>query len=312
MTWFDEGSDAFDIPPGGYRPHLKIESLEMLDISAEAYHASDAIGHSSLVRIMRSPAHFHHYRDNPHESTPALEFGTAFHSAILEPALFREIYASAPKFDRRTTEGKANAAQWEIDNLGKRMLTVDQMETLQLMQASVAQHKTASRYMRKGLVEKSFFWTDVETGIECKFRPDFMMLDQDGKLIETASQLDRVEAIIDTKSCLSAEKEAFARSIVKFGYDLQAAFYSDPLSSFLGREIPFYFLAVETTAPHCCALYRAGPRTIEIGRTKYRAGLQLMEWCRRNDAWPGYQPYGDEEVIEVPRWERAIDMDEDV
>lgn len=309
-NWFEINQESDVVKE--FVPRVAIEGLDMLDIPSDAYHASPAVGHSSLVRIMRSPAHFRHYLDTPHEASPALEFGTAVHAAILEPELFLETYAVPPKFDRRTKDGKASAEKWENDNLGKRMLSIDQMAGIALMQKSVLQHKTAARYLEKKLVEKSFFWRDVDTGIECKFRPDVMMIDSRGEVINNTSQLDQVVGIVDVKTTLDASAGAFARSMAKYGYDLQAAFYSDPLSAFLGREIPFYELAIESSEPHACALYRVGERTMEIGRTKYRAALQLLQWCKQEGAWPGYQPFGDEEVIDVPHWERAVNVsDED-
>lgn len=66
----------------------------LLSMAAEEYHRNkDAVGHSSLVRIMRSPAHFQEYVTHPPEPTPAMAFGTAVHSAVLEPAAFASDYA---------------------------------------------------------------------------------------------------------------------------------------------------------------------------------------------------------------------------
>ena len=82
--------------------HIETQ-VGLLSMSAEAYHGNkDAVGHSSLVRIMRSPAHFQEYVTNPPEPSAAMAFGTAVHSAVLEPAAFASEYAV---FDESQLDG---------------------------------------------------------------------------------------------------------------------------------------------------------------------------------------------------------------
>lgn len=267
---------------------MKVTGL--LDIPAEEYHADKSVvGHSALVEMMKSPKHFHHRVTTPMEPTPAMAFGTALHAAILEPQAFRSAYVVSPRFDRRTKEGKAGALQWEADNAGKTSIEQEDMDKLLAMQAAIAEHTGASELLRNGITEQSYFWTDEETGIQCRIRPDLLALDDSGEVI----------AMLDLKSCLDASKWKFSRTIADRGYDLQSGFYTDGLERAIGRIVPFYFLAVESGAPHGVALYKAGPKTIEAGRSKYRAALQMLEWCRRNDSYPSYQPFGESEDIDV-------------
>ena len=126
----------------------------------------------------------------------------------------------------------------------------------------------------------------------CRIRCDLLVLDEHGQIV----------AIVDLKTTTDASREEFRRSIANYGYDVQAAFYTDAVKRAIGREVPFYFLAVESDAPHSVALYRIGQKSIEIGRSKYRMALQLLQWCRENDSWPGYQPFGEEEEIDLAGW----------
>lgn len=82
---------------------------------------------------------------------------------------------------------------------------------------------------------------------------------------------------------------------------LQAAFYQDGLKALTGKALPFYFIAVEKDGPHATAAYRASDEMIETGRAKYRGALQSLRWCRHR--WPAYQPNGEIETIELPRWQ---------
>jgi hypothetical protein len=278
------------------------KNIGLLSMTADQYHAHQAVGHSGLVRIMRSPAHYREYVTNPPAPTPAMEFGTAVHTAILEPDIFVRDYVVAPKFDRRTKDGKAAAEAWESENAGKTALTADQMAAIEQMVASIRAHTGAARLLSNGLAEMSGFWIDQETGIECKCRPDFLAVAE--------NHPEQLTAIVDVKTCVDASADSFARAIATLGYDVQVAFYQDGLKALTGRTIPFYFVAVEKDAPYAVAAYKASDEVIEVGRAKYRAALQLLKWCRDNDQWPGYQPNGEVEEINLPRWAANFELGE--
>ncbi|TXF11147.1 PD-(D/E)XK nuclease-like domain-containing protein [Pelomicrobium methylotrophicum] len=276
----------------------KAENAGLLSMPADQYHANQAVGHSGLVRIMRSPAHYREYVTNPPEPTPAMQLGTAFHVALLEPDRLGETFVVAPKFDRRTKEGRQAAEAWEAEHAGKTALTAEQMNAIEQMVASVKQHAGAAGLLANGMAEMSGFWSDPETGIECKCRPDWL-----------AMAGETVTGIVDVKTCVDASADGFARAIATLGYDLQAAFYQDGLKAMTGRTIPFYFIAVEKEAPYAVAAYEASDEVIEVGRAKYRGALQLLKWCRENGRWPAYQPNGEIETINLPRWAANFDLE---
>ena len=58
--------------------------------------------------------------------------------------------------------------------------------------------------------------------------------------------------------------------------------------------------------------YKAGQSMLDVGRDKYRSALQLLQWCRENDRWPSYQPFGEYEDLEIPEWyaRRLLTQDE--
>jgi len=284
---------------------------------------------------MRSPAHFQEYVTNPPEPSAAMAFGTAVHAAVLEPAAFASDYAM---FDATKLEGtlqslddyKVVAAELGIkvgklkkDEIreaikaadvesrfvfrddaiarlyaGKELLSRETMLAIRSIELSILRHEGATRLLRTGMAEMSGFWTDSETGVQCKCRPDWLV---------TVDEV--VTGIVDVKTCADASADAFARSVASFGYDLQAAFYQDGLKALTGKTLPFYFIAVEKDGPHATAAYRASDEMIETGRAKYRGALQLLRWCRDNNRWPAYQPNGEIETIELPRWASNFDLD---
>ena len=265
---------------------MKLNHPGLLVMPATQYHAEKAIGHSGIVKMLKSPAHLREYLDHPHQPTPAMAFGTAVHTYVLEQDRFAEEFVVAEKFDRRTKEGKEAAARFEEANQGKIVITSEEMATLTLVQRAVFAHQGAARLLSVGDAELSAFWTNADTGLNCKCRPDWF----------------NGEAIVDLKTCVDASSSGFSKSIANFGYDIQAAYYVDGIKAVTGMELPFLFVAVEKDAPHAVAVYRADPDVIEIGRKKYRAALQLLKWCQASGNWPAYQPGGEIELISLPRW----------
>ncbi|MBX3630656.1 MAG: PD-(D/E)XK nuclease-like domain-containing protein [Nitrosomonas sp.] len=268
-------------------------------LSADTYHQNPAVGSSGLKKIMRSPAHYQEFRLNPPEPTPTMQFGTAFHTALLEPDVFSRDYAVAPKFDRRTKKGKEAAEAWDSVNASKTALTREQTDSIQKMVASVRAHTGASLVLSNGIAEMSGFWKDEETGVACKCRPDFIGYDPSGLYL------------VDVKTCCDASIEGFARVIANLSYDVQAAFYIDGIRRVTGlTPKQFIFIAVEKDAPHMTAVYTASNEMIAIGREKYRGALQLLKWCTQHKHWPGYQPHGLVESIDLPRWAANFTLDD--
>src|SRR5206468_350660 len=71
------------------------------DIPNTTYHDGPGVSNSGLSVLARSAAHYHAayldpYRE-PRKSSPAMEFGTAIHAAILEPFRFVGEYVRKPE-----------------------------------------------------------------------------------------------------------------------------------------------------------------------------------------------------------------------
>ncbi len=69
------------------------------DLSNEEYHKRKEVGKSDLDRISKSMDHYFAPRKDP---TEKMEFGSAFHSMILEPKKFEKLYAKGPVEDKRS------------------------------------------------------------------------------------------------------------------------------------------------------------------------------------------------------------------
>lgn len=275
-------------------------------VSNDAYHSGAGVSKSGLDLIARSPLHYWSaYLDpqrEPREETPAMMLGTAIHSAVLEPQLFASDYVvvpeGAPKRPTKTqlsakkpSDDTVAAIEWwrEFDARygGKTILTADDYDTCTSIQTNVRRHPAAQTLMKEGEAELSVYWRDDETGVLCKCRPDWMNY--------------QANVIVDVKSTEDASPEGFQRSIQKYGYHVQAAWYLDGFKAATGTAPKaFIFAAFEKKRPYATAFYYADADMIELGRILYRERLNAYAECLKRNSWPGYP--AQLQAISLPAW----------
>jgi hypothetical protein len=254
------------------------------DMPNEHYHSPEMKDHfvskSGLDQIAKSPAHFKWFLNHPTEETPALVFGSAFHTMILEPERAgTDIVQMPDSWPTKAECGRSIADQKEefrILNRGKSMLTPEQMEMAHAMAKSVEAHTAASFLLRRdnGRPEVTALWNDEATGVNCRARFDWLR--EDG-------------LIVDLKTTRCAKPEVFERLAIEHRYHVQAAFYMEAYRRVTGNEpVGFAFVAVEKEPPYCACVYVSQPDFIQLGRMEYLKNLATYAECRNRNEWPGY------------------------
>ncbi len=76
------------------------------DKPAKDYHAGPEASAGFLKKMLQSPMHAKHSRDNPSEPSPIMRFGTAWHSAFFEPEKFAQEYATGHDAHPATSRAK--------------------------------------------------------------------------------------------------------------------------------------------------------------------------------------------------------------
>lgn len=261
------------------------------DMEAETYHSIHAMSAGGLKRMRQSPAHFYGLQLDPMrpkagEPTPALAFGTLFHTALFEADQLAARYVVKPEdHDGRTKEGK----QWKAENAGRLIATGAEYEAARIMARNVRADPDIAALMSDGYGESSAFWIDPQTGELCKCRPDWTSPAGDGVIL------------LDGKSCQDASAEGFGRAIWNYGYHLQAAWYTDGFEAATGQHVHgFVFAAVESTWPHAAAAYMLGDDVLDHARRENRRLLDLYAECKRTGEWPGYQ--SGIQIVNLPTW----------
>ena len=269
-----------DLTRKGLIPNLEID----------AYHSGPGVSKTQLDKFARSPLHFRSAIETPAPETAAMRFGRICHSWILEP--HKAEVVAAPKCDKRTKDGKATWAAFEAEAQaqGKVVVTEDEMAQLQGMQKAILDHPAASALLFNhgggAMIEHSAFWYDTPSGELCRCRPDFLRPDF---------------IAVDLKTTEDASAFGFARSVAKYRYHVQAAFYSDGIRHASGHEVrAFVFLAVEKTPPYAVAVYQLDDQGVEAGRVEYKRLLLDLADCKISNKWPGYSDRV--ETISLPQW----------
>ena len=252
-------------------------ATSFVTVDADWYHASDAVSHSMLKQISESPAKYQYEKTHPSFRAPsrALELGTAIHCALLEPEKFVTTYAAMPKFDGRTTVGKAAKTEWETMHVGKKGLNDEDWQVVTRVRERVITDAFYKRFFNVGHKEKSFFVTDKETGLRLRCRPD-------NYIVENG-------LVVDLKTTEDAQPHSFNIDITKYKYLTQAAFYVDLLEQSTGeRPKAFVIVAVEKERDCDLNAYYFDDDALKLGRTMYRGWLRQLADCLSKDRWPGY------------------------
>ena len=258
------------------------------DLDNDAYHWHKAISRSGIVEFMRSPANYwnaYHNEKRPEKvSTEAMIFGSAFHTAVLEPHLFSKQYVMRPEgIDRRTKQGKLDYEEFLARSEGKIILTPEQIATLTDMQESVLNHPQANELILNARYEHSIFWEDENTGIELKTRPDAW----------------HENMTVDLKTIASADPRSFQNAMVAHGYHIQSAMMREGIRAATGKDITNHlFVCVEKTFPFLVAVYILDETTLEVGHSTIRRALSEMKSCYDTNEWPGYQT----QTLGLPNW----------
>lgn len=259
-------------------------------MTEQEYNKAPGIRRSLLWEIRRSPAHLKWRIENPPEATPALIFGQALHAAVLTPEDYGRQFAVMPNVDRRT---KAGREAWDAAAAvaqGRTQIAFDWAEQIAGMVQAVRGNPMAARLL-DGPHETSYFWADTLTGEACKCRTD------------AVTDIGDMHLIVDVKTCQDASTDAFMLDALHYGYDVQAAMYTDGYKAVTGREATFVFIAVEKNPPYAVNILQADNLFMQHGQDRYRHLLGLYHECRQRNQWPGYTGFdGDIASLGLPAW----------
>lgn len=265
-------------------------------MTMEAYKARPGINASLLKCVhLFSLKHARAQLDGKCEkSTDAQDFGTCFHSLVLEG---RQDYAIHPdtypapkdheKVKKKTiSEGdplpwnwNANACKgWAASYLsaGIKIVSSDEDTELKAMVESVRSEDDIAPYL-EGDTEVSVF-AEYE-GLPVKARVDLLPFNQDAP-------------VIDFKKGVSSNPDKFTKTqVVDYGAHLQAAWNIDVLRWAGVKRDAFWLVGIEQKYPHATCIVKFNDQPVSflrVGRRNCRAVFHKIVEAQNSGRWPAY------------------------
>ncbi len=285
------------------------------DVPMAVYLAIDAMNASGIEKIRKSPLHFRHDRDNPRDSTAAMDLGTGLHMALLEPQLFEGHYVTLGQCEAKKKDGTRCSSQGKFYRDGQsfcgvrghdpgegedmdpaiHVLAEDAMADLVGMAAAIQAHPRARTFFEgRGNYELTGVWRDEETGVLCKIR-----IDRD---------IERGLMIADLKSARDASPEGFRLIASRMGYHRKAGFYRRGCAALGWERNSSVLIVPENTPPYPVAVYLLDEDDLATANREITRHLNRYAMCLADNHWPGY---GDEMMtLKMPPW--AFEHDQEL
>lgn len=264
----------------------------LVDMSWEQYLADrDRWSNTSLGNVLERGPRYAFMRwtgQIEDRDTKAMQLGRVVHTAIWEGTeAFAAKYLVA---DRRTTKGKAAAAECEAR--GGEVITGSTYD--KAMQIGMAVLRAANErasdtvvvdgvekpdtllrdiLAAPGLREQSFVWEDAVTGLALKGRADKMFT--------------KVPVIADLKTASKwmPDWKEWVRDAKDHGYHRQAALYIDAYEAIFGVRPRFIDIVVHSEEPYEVALCEFGDSELELGLLDARRAMRKVLDCMESGRW---------------------------
>lgn len=263
------------------------------DLDSHEYHEDKgSYSRSTIMEFAKSPYHYWAKYLNPLAPSPKRkkewDFGTAFHTMILEPHKFNDLFAPKPpkvllKDVGRTAYEEYKKHVEDLETTNRIIISDDDYLDLCGMKESLLNHKQANELITDCLIEQSYFWIDEETELRVKARPD---------LIDDYSY-------IDLKTVSDASERAYQNEMIKYGYHVQSAMVRDAIRTIYGKTIKTFFnICVEKSYPYCVVIYMIDEAAVDYGEQFYKQKLKEISCCIATGVYNSY----DSKIIGLPKW----------
>lgn len=259
------------------------------DVPEHLYHADrDSLSVSGAKTILKAPALFRWQQDHPvHKDV--FDVGSAAHALVLG------IGAPIAVIDAPDWRGKgAREARDAARANGKTPLLAADHARVVAMADKLSEHTLAMRLLSEGRPEVSAYALDEETGVMRRGRFDWL----------------GASVLTDYKTCASADPRDLAGrygAVAKWGYDKQAAWYTD-LARDLGHPAAaFAFIFQMKEPPYLVTVAYVDDDDLYDARADNRHALERFRDCTESGIWPGFVP--DDSAVRLSLTQQTYDQE---
>lgn len=270
---------------------MDAETLDLTEDLADELATNDRIDprsiptrYSLLKKLALSPAHYLHAAQQPQDDESlvaklsglapvgtkrpeAFRIGSAIHYLLLgDPGKIGVIDA------RRGTKTWASSEASLREEGCVELLNPRENALVRSLFGAIQRNEIAMRLLFDGTI--------IETRIDWTFN---------GKATRSTPDARRPRGhVVDLKSTVCAEPEAFMRHGGRLFYHAQAALYLDAIETLDARPEEAYVIAVEKSPPFPVSVFRFHERTLERGAKLCRAWIERLVACETTNEWPEY------------------------
>lgn len=289
------------------------------DISIEDYHANKTHLSATQIKIAkRSLKELDWTRRGliKQEHKSCFDFGNAFELALLDKEGFAQKVAvlkdsewveKAMANDPKLVKPRASKSYNESYNefmMGREGMYLindkgpESYETIERMLESCYQDKIIQGLIKNTEYQVSAFWTDEETGLRLKTRPDICKR--------------KKNVLINVKTTLDGSPRGFSKDLANLDYPLQAAMeIKGCLQTGLLERIDNYFwLVVEKVAPYNATVYSFSESDISASMDELYYLFKKIKRAQDESLFPGYSDRADNTygilTAEIPMYYRLM------
>lgn len=249
-----------------------------------AYFANKALSKSAIDLLLECPALYKAWIDGVSEEkkSDALAFGSLAHLLTLQPHEFNNQYA-VTGLNLASKEGK----KWKSELPdGVQVVKDEDYEKAQMIAEAVWDHPQAKMLFQNYIAEEPIFW--VLDDIPCKAKPDMV------------STVFGHRYIADLKTTESVNPESIRKSIARWGYHRQAAWYLSGMEA-IGKPCEaFIFIFVEKSYPYLVTMCQLDDDALSKGMNECLKAISTLKECQKSGTWPCYTR--DIITISLPHW----------
>jgi hypothetical protein len=251
--------------------------------------------------LTQSPRHawYGHPRLNPDytsDESSRLDIGTIAHALLLENDSSRVVVIEADDWRKKEAKDQRDAARalGQLPILSKDYFGIQEMVVQ--AKAQIAKSEFATDF-REAIPEQTLIWE--HEGIWCRSRPDKATPDW--------------RILFDYKTVAgSANPQAFMRTVIQQGYDIQAELGMmgvEALGLNEGQKVGFVFIVQEIEPPYAVSFVSLSPAWQDLAYRKLKMAMSIWKGCLRKDEWPSYR--SDVAYLEPPAY-AAMDWEDNL
>lgn len=287
------------------------------DISITDYHANKThLSSTGIKMVKKSLSLWNWMQSHPQEWKQHFDFGNAFEVALLDQVNFEKSVAIMQtetwiakalkekpelKVPKSSACYKAEESKFMSENEGKYIIPdvgPHSFEYLEYMLESCHKDAVIQKLISNTEYQTSLFWTDQETGINLKTRPDICKR--------------KKNVIVNLKTITDGSPAEFSRELANYDYPLQAAIeIRGCIETGLMPQVDNYFwLVVEKLPPFNATLYEFDKSDQVNSLDELDYLLKKIERARQENLYPGYSDRSDNQygilTANIPLWYKSI------